>query len=113
MLSGQQIKKHFLKCHDNQGCARADRFSGQQVVQATWDKKDKGDKCGEKEKGDKPCRLESKSGNNATSQDQVLESLCRSLCIAESSAVGSHHKSHKKLKKHGKKSHESHRKSHQ
>ena len=75
------------------------------------DKKDKGDKCGNEEKGDKPHGLESKSGSKTASQEQVQESLHHSQCLAGSSTEGSHHKSHKKSKKHGKKLHKSHKKS--
>ena len=72
-------------------------------------KRTKDDKCGKKD--DKLHILESKSGNKAASQEQVLESLRCSKCIAESTSGDSHHK---KLKKHGKKkSHKSHKKMHQ
>ena len=117
--SGQQMKKHFPKCGslkevrekmDSKGSKSSkphggDR-SGSNPKQDKKDKKDKDDKHGMKD--DKPCRSESKSGNKATSQEQVLDSLHHSLqCIAESTSGGSHHK---KSKKHGKK--KLHKKSH-
>ena len=53
----------------------------------------------------------SKSGGKTTSQEQVLESLHRSQCIAGSSPEGGHHKSHKKSTKRGQKYRKSHKKS--
>ena len=99
------MKKHFLKCGgikdtcekmDSQGSKLSKPHgsgkSSSKPKKDKKDKKDKDDKCGEKEKDDKPCRSESKSGNKAASQEQVLESLHHcSLCIAESTAEGSHH----------------------
>ena len=67
-------------------------------------KKDKDDKHGEKD--DKPHGSDSKSGNKAASQEQVLESPHHSKCIVGSTSGGGHHK---KSKKHGKKT--SHKKS--
>ena len=112
--SAQQMKKHILKCPSiKDACEQMDsqcskwskpHGSGGSSIKPKQDKKDKEDKCGKKEKDDKPHRSESKSGNKATSQEQVLESLCcHSKCIAESGTEGSHHKSHKKSKKHSKK----------
>ena len=109
MSSSQQMKKHFLKCHgikdthekmDLQG-SKSSKSHGS-GESSSKPKKDKGDKCSKQEKGDKPCGSESKSGSKTTSQEQVLESLHHSQCIAGSSPEGGHHKSHKKLKKHGK-----------
>ena len=123
--SGQQMKTHFLKysgikdAHekmDSQGSKSSKSHgsgkSSSKPKKDKKDKKDKDDKCGKKD--DKPSGLETKSSNKATSQEQVLESLCHhSQCIAKFTAEGSHHKSHKKSKKHGKKSHKSHKKTHQ
>ena len=123
MSSGQQMKKDFLKCCGiKDACKKTDlqgsklsksHGSGKSSSKPKKDKKDKGDKCGKEEKGDKLCRLESKSSSKMASQEQVLESPHCSLHTAGSSAEGGHHKSHKKSKKHGKKSHKSHKKLHQ
>ena len=81
------MKKHFLKCHgikdmceqmDSQG-SKSSKPHGS-GKSSSKPKKDKGDKCGKEEKGDKPHRLESKSGNKAASQVQVLESLHHCKC---------------------------------
>ena len=114
------MKKQFLKCCSiKDTCKQMDSQAsksfkphdgGESSSKPKKDKKEKGDKHGEEEKGDKLCRSESKSCNKAASQEQVLESPHHSKCIAESRAEGGHHKSHKKLKKCGKKSH---KKSHQ
>ena len=76
------MKKHFLKCH---GIKDAHKQMGSQGSNSSKPhgsgessskpKKDKGDKHSKEEKRDKPCRSESKSGNKATSQEEVLESL--------------------------------------
>ena len=123
MSSGQQMKKHFLKCAgtkdarekmDSEGSKSSKSHgSGKSSSKPKKDKKDKKDKDGKrsKKKDTKPHGSESKSGNKAASQEQVLESLhCSSKCIADLSAEGGHHKSHKKSKKCGKKSHKSHKK---
>ena len=121
--SGQQMKKHFLKCycirdahektHLQGSRSSKSRGCGKSSSKPKKNKKDKCDKCGEEGKGDKPHRSESKSSSKTASQEQVQESLHHSQCIPGSNAEGSHHKSHKKLMKHGKKSHKSHKKSHQ
>ena len=74
--------------------------SGHKPKKGKKDKADKDDKCGTKD--DKPHKSESKSGDKAASQEQALDSPCRSRHITESTSGGSHHK---KLKKRGKKSH--------
>ena len=121
MSSGQQMKKHFSKCGglkevqektDLKGSKSSKPHgsdkSGSKPKKDKY-KKDRGDKHGKKD--NKLCGSESKSGNKATSQEQVLESLHCSKCIAESTSGGGHHK---KSKKHGKKkSHKSHKKTHQ
>ena len=66
-------------------------------------KKNKGDKCSEEKKGDKPHGSESKSDSKMVSQEQVLESPHHSLQIAGSSTEEGLNKSYKKSKKHGKK----------
>ena len=117
--SGQQMKKHFPKCGGlKEVCEKADSKgrksskphgsdkSGRKPKKGKKDEEDKDDKHGEKD--DKPSRSDSKSGNKATSQEQVLESLCHILRITGSTSGGGHHK---KSKKCGKK--KSHKKSHQ
>ena len=95
--SGQQMKKHFLKCHGIklQGSGEPSSKS----------KKDKGDKHSDEEKGNNPCGLESKSGCKMTSQEQAQESLHCSKHLAGSSVAGSSHQSHRKSKKCSKKLH--------
>ena len=116
MSSGQQMKKHFLKCCGIKGACEKTDSQGSKSSKShgsgessSKPKKDKGDKHGDEEKGDKPCGSESKSGSKTASQEQVLESLHHSKCLAGSSTEGSHDKSHKKSKKCGQKSHKSHK----
>ena len=81
----------------------------------TKSRKDKGDKHGDKEKGNRPCGSDSKTDSKGASQEEIQKSLHHSSCLAVSSTVsGSQedvgkaprsHQSHKKSKKHGKSSH--------
>ena len=116
--SRQQMKKYCPKCGGpKEACKKAHskgskssgphsgHKSSHKPKNGKKDKVDKDDKHGMKD--DKLWRSESKSGDKATSQKQVLDSLCHSRHIAESTSGGSHHK---KSKKHGKK--KSHKKSH-
>ena len=122
VTSGQQMKKHFLKCHgitnvcekpDSQG-SKLSKLHGS-GESGTKSKKDKGDKCSDEEKGNKPHGSESKPDGKVASQDEVQESLHHSSCLAGSSTAGGsqkdvgkvphRHWSHKKSKKCGKKSH--------
>ena len=106
------MKKHFLKCRgivdvhgkpDSQG-SKTLKLQGS-GESSSKSKKDKGDKCGDEEKGDKLCGSESKAGSKAASQEESQESLHHSKHLAGSSAAGSNHWHHKKSKKCDKKSH--------
>ena len=136
-MSGQQMKKHFLKCcgisdacekPDSQGSTSDGGQSGGKPSKTHHsgysgpkDKKDKGDLCGNEEKSDKRHGLkESKTDDKAASQDDSQDSPHQSTCLAGLSATGGSqedvdrvlctHWSHKKVKKCGK---SLHKKSHQ
>ena len=104
------MKKHFLKCGglkevrekvDSKGSKSSKPHGGDKCSskpkKGQKNKEGKDDKCGKKD--DKPHRSDSKFGNKAASQEQVLESLHCSRCIAESSSGGGHHKKSKKCDK--------------
>ena len=105
--SGQQMKKHFLKCHgikDAHVSRRILRAASHPSHMAVANpaasprrtRRTRVTSAVKRRKVIRPHGSESKSGNKAASQEQVLESLHHSKCIAESSAEGGHHKSHKK-----------------
>ena len=87
MSSGQQMKKHFWKCcgikdahvgrwiHREASLSKS-HGSGESSNNPKKDKKDKGSKCGDEEKGDKPHGSDSKSSSQTTSQEQVQGSPC-------------------------------------
>ena len=120
------MKKHFLKCHsitdahekpDSQGSTSDGGQSGNKPSKShcngepsSKSKMDKGDQCGNEEKGDKAHRSkESKTDGKVAPQDGLQESPCQSIHIARSSSAGGSqedvgkalhtHLSHKKLTK--------------
>ena len=110
VLSRQQMKKHFPKCDGpKEACkkvhSKGAKSSGPQGSHKSSHKpkkgkKDKADKDAKHSmEDDKLCGSESKSGDKAASQEQVLDSLHQSRCIAESTTRGGHHKKSKKCGK--------------
>ena len=132
VTSGQQMKKHFLKCHgitdmhlkaDSQGSTGDGGQLGTKPSKShcsgesgSKSKKDKGDQHRDKEKGDKMHgSKESKTDGKVASQDELQGSPCWGSHHARSSTAGRSqedagkalhtHQSHKKSKKHSKSSH--------
>ena len=92
VMSGQQMKKHFLKCRsiidvcpkpDSQGSTSDGGQSGSKSSKShhsresgSKSKKDKDDRCSNEEKGDKMHSSKSKTDGKATSRDDLQESRC-------------------------------------
>ena len=117
------MKKHFLKCcgisdacpkPDSQGSASDGCQLGSKPLKSHHS--GESESKSKKHKGDKTHgSKESKTEGKVASQDELLESLHWSSCLARASMAGGSqedvgkvphtHQSHKKLKKHGKSLH--------